>query len=131
MDYNYDNDSHFQILISLQVLWCIMKNNYFIKRIFLFFLLIFPVVLYSSCSESKTDSNKFSIVCTAFSQYDFVKEIIGEKIDLFEISYLFENGADVHSFENDVGFNVKIKIMNSDVCEEYLVKHKNGAKEII
>jgi len=74
------------------------------------------MVFLSSCFDSeKGKKDKISIVCTAFSQYDFVKEIVGEKSEKFDIKYLFENGADVHSFETDVGFNVKIQILNSDL----------------
>lgn len=51
-------------------------------------------------NKSKEESNdKISIVCTAFSQYDWVNEIIGEKKDLFEITLLLDNGVDLHSYQ--------------------------------
>ncbi len=92
-----------------------MINKIVFKKISVIILCIVVLLSTVSCSDNNGEKDKISIVCTAFSQYDFVKQIVGEKEDLFDITYLFENGADVHSFENDVGFNVKIKIMNSDV----------------
>lgn len=92
-----------------------MKNWFILKKVSIIILIISVLLTTASCSDNNAEKNKISIVCTAFSQYDFVKQIVAEKEDLFDITYLFENGADVHSFENDVGFNVKIKIMNSDV----------------
>lgn len=93
-----------------------LKNNFTPKKIILFLLVFLSAFFNSSCSDrNDLSDSKISIVCTAFSQYDFVKEIVGEQKDDFKIKYLFDNGADVHSFESDIGFNVKIDIMESDL----------------
>ncbi len=104
----YDNDSQ----IQFACLGCFMKRF----SIFLVFAILVPTLLLFSCSNSEvSDNQKFSIVCTGFSQYDFTKEILGKNINKFEVVYLFDNGADVHSFENDIGYDSKIKIMSSDI----------------
>ena len=114
--YNYDNDSQFQIYVFVNINYkgTDMKKNIFI-RICLVFSMISMLCINCSCGFDTDDDKKISIVCTAFPQYDFVKEIVGERQDSFDITYLFDNGADVHSFEGDISFNVKIKILNSDL----------------
>ncbi len=90
-------------------------KNYFIKFIAVI-ILVLSVLSTSSCFKEKDeDKTKYLIVCTAFPQYDFVKEIIKGNEEKFDVVYLFDNGADVHSFETDIGFKVKIQIMESDM----------------
>lgn len=47
----------------------------------------------------RVQDDKVSIVCTTFPQYDWVKEIIGEKTDRFQVTYLLEAGVDIHSYQ--------------------------------
>ncbi len=82
---------------------------------FLSIILFLQIVLLSSCSAESLKKDKISIVCTAFSQYDFVKEIIGENSELFDVVYLFENGTDVHNFESTIVADSKIQILYSDI----------------
>lgn len=44
-------------------------------------------------------SAKYSVVCTTFPQYDWVKNVIGDSTDKFEVTYLMDNGTDLHSFQ--------------------------------
>ena len=46
----------------------------------------------------KVSSNKISIVCTTFPQYDWVKNIIGNQELRFVITLLLDNGVDLHSY---------------------------------
>lgn len=54
--------------------------------------------------SSKADNNdeksskKLSVVCTIFPEYDWVKEIVGGN-DNVEITYLLDNGVDLHSYQ--------------------------------
>ena len=52
-------------------------------------------------SESGTNkkSDKYSVVCTIFPEYDWVKEIIGENSDKFNMTLLLDNGVDLHSYQ--------------------------------
>ena len=55
----------------------------------------------STVSSSKTDDTgkKFSVVCTIFPEYDWVRELVGDKKDNYEITYLLDKGVDLHSYQ--------------------------------
>ena len=54
----------------------------------------------SSVAESGKDSDKkISIVTTIFPEYDWVREIVGNHADKFEITYLMNKGVDLHSYQ--------------------------------
>lgn len=63
----------------------------------------------SSSSSSKTEAttqaaNKagsypFSVVCTIFPEYDWVKEIIGDHADNVNLTYLLDSGIDLHNYQ--------------------------------
>ncbi len=68
-------------------------------------------------SDDKTDktgkADKLSIVTTIFPEYDWVKEILGDKADNAEVTMLLDNGVDLHSYQptaDDI-----IKISNCDL----------------
>ncbi len=50
----------------------------------------------TSASQTEPDSRKLNVVCTIFPQYDFCREIAGDKIDL---TLLLDSKTDLHSFE--------------------------------
>ncbi|MGN1202641.1 MAG: metal ABC transporter substrate-binding protein, partial [Eubacterium sp.] len=49
-----------------------------------------------------------SIVCTIFPQYDWVKQILGDKIDNTDLTLLLDNGVDLHNYQPTVDDIVKI-----------------------
>lgn len=49
-----------------------------------------------ACGESVSESQGLSIVCTAFPQYDYIKNILGSEEGL---TLLLDDGADIHSYE--------------------------------
>ena len=49
-------------------------------------------------SETKKDG-KISVVCTIFPEYDWAREIMGDKADDAEITYLLDSGVDLHSYQ--------------------------------
>ena len=53
--------------------------------------------IFAGCKT--TESKKIKIVTTVFSCYDWTKEIIGEKIDDFDLKFLLNNGVDLHSYQ--------------------------------
>ncbi|MBR5089363.1 MAG: zinc ABC transporter substrate-binding protein [Ruminiclostridium sp.] len=65
----------------------------------------------SSCSQNasaagtqskpanNTDTGKLSIVCSIFPEYDWVKQIMGDKADNADITYLLGSGVDLHNFQ--------------------------------
>ena len=55
---------------------------------------------------NKTD--KLSIVTTIFPEYDWVKEVLGDKADSAEITMLLDNGVDLHSYQPTADDIIKI-----------------------
>lgn len=55
----------------------------------------------STKSEAKTDDakKKFSVVCTIFPEYDWIRQLVGDKKDNYEITYLLDKGVDLHSYQ--------------------------------
>lgn len=96
-----------------------------IKRVLNFILILIVVVTMSAgCDSDRTrssstnkpgnslneDDNKIKVTTTIFPQYDFVREIAGDKV---ELSMLLKPGAESHSYEptpQDI-----IEIQKSDV----------------
>lgn len=63
------------------------------------FLFCFAVSL-SACGGIKNHKDdKIKIVCTTFPQYDWIKQILGEKIDDVELVLLGNTGVDMHSYQ--------------------------------
>lgn len=63
------------------------------------------LIFLCSCNDSTAKTNGLSIVCTAFPQYDFVKNIIGSEEGL---TLLLDDGADLHSYEPTAQDIIKI-----------------------
>lgn len=84
------------------------------KRIALFLFLVFLLVPLSGCggssvAEQTADAGrKLSIVTTIFPEYDWVREIMGDRADDVEITLLLDNGADLHSYQPTAEDMVKI-----------------------
>ncbi len=53
-------------------------------------------------------ASKKSIVCTTFPQYDWIKNVLGEKSNSFELTLLLNNGTDLHSYQPSVKDIAKI-----------------------
>ncbi|SFD28666.1 metal ABC transporter substrate-binding protein [Ruminococcus albus] len=49
--------------------------------------------------KGSSGNDKFSVVCTTFSCYDWTKEIMGDHVEEANLTYLLENGTDMHSFQ--------------------------------
>ena len=84
------------------------------KIIALLFALLITVGVFTGCgnqngSESKESApKKLNIVTTIFPEYDWVKEILGEKAENANITMLLDNGVDLHSYQPTADDLVKI-----------------------
>lgn len=58
--------------------------------------------------QSDTPQKKLSIVTTIFPEYDWVRQIAGDKMDNIELTMLLDNGVDLHSYQPTVDDIVKI-----------------------
>ena len=85
------------------------------KKIFTIFLaLTMAVGLLAGCGKKnaaekgESDSNKLSIVTTIFPEYDWVKEILGDKAESTDLTMLLSSGVDLHSYQPTADDIVKI-----------------------
>ena len=58
--------------------------------------------------DDTNQTDKLSIVTTIFPEYDWVREILGDKADNAEITMLLDNGVDLHSYQPTADDIVKI-----------------------
>lgn len=103
-----------------------------IKFLLLSSLLATSLSLYTGCgktesAESKADkitkeTKKFHVVSTTFPQYDWTKEVIGDKIELYDMTLLLDNGVDLHSYQPTAEDIMKIS-------ESDLFLHVGGASD--
>ncbi len=75
------------------------------KNLTIILCLMMLAGIMTSCGNSPSNGNKLSVVTTIFPEYDWVKQIIGEKEDSADITMLLDNGVDLHSYQptaNDI-----------------------------
>ncbi len=90
------------------------------KRIFaVFFSLLLAAGILGGCGKAESSSisapsalqsgNKpLKIVTTIFPEYDWVREILGDKADHAEVTMLLDNGVDLHSYQPTADDIIKI-----------------------
>lgn len=76
------------------------------KLLSLLLCIIIPFSLLTGCKSS--DNGKLKIVTTVFSCYDWTREILGDQIENVELTYLLNNGVDLHSYQLTSGDLVSI-----------------------
>ena len=91
-----------------------------LKRIFaVFFCLLLAAGILGGCgkaesssisasSASQSGSKPLKIVTTIFPEYDWVREILGDKADHAEVTMLLDNGVDLHSYQPTADDIIKI-----------------------
>lgn len=76
-----------------------MKKN---KLYSILTALIILLLVFSSCNDNSTfaeKDKKISVICSTYPQYDWLIEIIGEKINDYDITLLTSKGTDLHSYQ--------------------------------
>lgn len=58
--------------------------------------------------NQQENNRKYSIVSTIFPQYDWVRQIIGENSDNYELTLLLDNGVDLHNYQPTTDDIIKI-----------------------
>lgn len=56
-------------------------------------------VLLSGCNMQSGGNNKLKIVATTFPQYDWTRQVLGERVDEVDLVLLQDSGIDPHSFQ--------------------------------
>ena len=83
------------------------------KKIVACLLAVIMITLsFAACGESATEKpqteKKLHIVSTIFPQYDWVRQILGDKAENAELTMLLDNGVDLHSYQPTTDDIVKI-----------------------
>ena len=74
-----------------------MKKIGFVAIVFALFMMF---VACGADSEKKAPANKkISIVAAIYPQYDWLKNVLGERADSVDLKLLVKNGADLHSYQ--------------------------------
>lgn len=63
---------------------------------------------FASCTAAPAEKNNtIDVVCTIFPCYDWTKQVVGDAPDV-NITYMLENGADLHNFQPTADDMIKI-----------------------
>lgn len=89
------------------------KENFnFMKKIIMLVLACFTAlgcVSFAACkTNEKGNDDKISAACTIFPLYDWTKNIIGDRREEFELTFLVDGGVDFHSYQPSVQDIAKI-----------------------
>ena len=68
------------------------------KTLALTLALILAVCGFSGCTKEKEEAARISVVCAGFAEYDWVKNI-AKDVEGVKVTYLGENGVDMHSYQ--------------------------------
>lgn len=79
-----------------------------IVYIFIRFLLIAFILIGCGNNNATAKNDKLSIVATIFPEYDWVCEILGDKVKNVEVTMLLDNGVDLHSYQPTINDIAKI-----------------------
>lgn len=67
------------------------------------------LTLLGGCGEgAEISSDKLSIVTTIFPEYDWVREILGDRADSVDLTLLLDKGVDLHSYQPTADDMIKI-----------------------
>lgn len=73
------------------------------KKICAFAIIFALFMMFVACgvdSEKKASANKkISVVASIYPQYDWLKNVIGERADAVDLKLLIKNGMDMHSYK--------------------------------
>ena len=56
----------------------------------------------AGCAGAAGETQGRSIVCTVFAEYDWVRAVLGEQEERFDVKLLQDSGTDMHSYQPTV-----------------------------
>ena len=71
------------------------------KKLLNMFLCLAVIFSFTACGQPNNllDDDKPTIVCTGFAQYDWIKNILGEKVKDWNLIRINDKGTDMHSYQ--------------------------------
>ena len=77
------------------------RINVRIRKLSVLLCMLFCSAALTGCQGSTNEKGTaaYSIVCTTFPQYDWLREIIGAQEERFSLTLLLDKGGDLHSYQ--------------------------------
>lgn len=105
-----------QMICNFEKIGGFMRKKMNIKKSIkygIYCLLFMGIFALCGCGNTKDKDvtekeEKKKIICSTFSQYDWVRAVLGENNDNFSISLLMENGGDLHNYQPTAGDMIRI-----------------------
>ncbi len=69
------------------------------KKIAIGLILLLIAGTFAGCGQAPEKNDRLKIVTTIFPEYDWVREIVGDRAEDAEITLLLDNGVDLHSYQ--------------------------------
>lgn len=69
---------------------------------------VMALVLALSLVSAMAQEKKLNIVCTTFPSYDWMRNILGDRLDTVELTLLQDSGTDLHNFQPTVQDFMKV-----------------------
>lgn len=91
-----------QMICKLMEGYAVKIKSFVRRAIIASMVMILVIVNMTGCaklSDMPGADGKLSIVCTTFPQYDWVRNIIKGKEDVFDVTLIMDNGADLHNYQ--------------------------------
>lgn len=67
--------------------------------VFLAALLLLTACAFTGCDLSRNGNGEFSVVVTIFPEYDWVRQILGDEANRFDLTLLLDSGSDLHNYQ--------------------------------
>jgi len=83
-------------------------RRFYMKRLYAILLAVFLLTAMLPGCEQISSNDTVSIVCTVFPQYDWVRQILGDKAESFNMTLLLDKRIDLHNYQPSVDDIVKI-----------------------
>lgn len=102
------------------------------KTIAMVISVIMIIGLFASCGATEKTEKKLSIVTTIFPEYDWVRNILGEKLGEVDVAMLLDSGVDLHSFQPTADDMIRISACDLFIyvggeSDEWVADALNGA----
>ena len=73
------------------------------KKFAIFAMFVLAATMFAACGaesgEKAAAPKKVSVVATIYPQYDWLKNVVGDRLDAVDLKLLIKNGTDLHSYK--------------------------------
>lgn len=69
------------------------------KKLLCFIIISIMSCVFGACSGTEKETGKINVVCISFPEYDWARQVIGEKNDKVNLTLIVDNGMDIHNYQ--------------------------------